>query len=243
MTIKKKKGGKSPSGEHSVQSAGRSTGGGAAAQSQAPSPHAGTSQSSTVAPAARAEKAAAKNSASGPHVTSLKKGVSLDIEFWPIANPRPYPKNARKWSARAIQVVSASIKEFGFRQPIVVDKEGVIIIGHLRLESAKKLGMTEVPVHVAKDLSVAQVKALRIADNRTSQESTWDFDLLGAEMIELQGEGFDLGITGFGAEELPSLLGTEEVPAFDPVTAEEQGQLDERKPCKCPACGHEWTPA
>ena len=88
------------------------------------------------------------------------------IELWPIDRPRPYPKNARKWTAGAIDKVASSIREYGFRQPIVVDAHDVIIIGHLRLAAAKKLGLSEVPIHVARDLSPEQVRGLRIADNR-----------------------------------------------------------------------------
>lgn len=130
----------------------------------------------------------------------------MEIESWPIERPQPYPKNARKWSDRAIAVVAASLKEYGFRQPIVVDKQGVIVIGHLRLAAAKSLGLTHVPVHVARDLSAAQIKGLRIADNRTNQESSWDMDLLGAEFLDLKSLDFDLSMTGFDTSEIDGLL-------------------------------------
>ena len=83
--------------------------------------------------------------------------------------------------------VAASIKEFGFKQPIVVDAEGVIIAGHTRLLAAERLGLAEVPVLVADDLTPAQVKAYRLADNRTGQEATWDMELLGIELEDLAG--------------------------------------------------------
>ncbi len=127
----------------------------------------------------------------------------MQIEMWPTGRPKPYGKNARKWSDSAIRKVAASIREFGFRQPIVVDAEGVVIIGHLRLQASKSLQLEEVPVHVASDLTPAQVKGLRIADNRTSQESAWDLDLLGPELLELKVADFDLGLTGF---EMPEIL-------------------------------------
>jgi hypothetical protein len=114
-------------------------------------------------------------------------GVTKNMltEQWPIDRPKPYPKNARKWGAAAVDKVAASIHAYGFRQPIVVDLHDVIIIGHLRLTAAKKLGLKEVPVHVAFDLTPAQVRGLRLADNRTNQEASFDEELLAIEMAEL----------------------------------------------------------
>src|SRR5690242_19906993 len=89
---------------------------------------------------------------------------AFNIEWWPVEKPIPYARNARKLSASAIDKVAASIKEFGWRQPIVVDKEGVIVIGHTRLKAAQKLELKQVPVHVAGSLTPGQVNALRLAD-------------------------------------------------------------------------------
>ncbi len=100
------------------------------------------------------------------------------IEQWPIDRPKDYPKNARNWSAQAVEKVAASIQEYGWRQPVVVDVNDVIVIGHLRRAAGKFLGLTEVPVHVARDLTPAQIRGLRLADNRTNQEAAWDEDLL-----------------------------------------------------------------
>ena len=116
----------------------------------------------------------------------------------------PYIRNPRKNSA-AVDKVAASIKEYGWQQPIVVDKENVIIAGHTRLLAAQKLGMDKVPVHVA-DLSDAQAKAYRLADNRISEDANWDIDLLGLEIRELDDLGFDLDLTGFDNTELANLL-------------------------------------
>lgn len=126
--------------------------------------------------------------------------------MWPIEKVIPYPKNARKRSDRAVDKVAASIKEFGWQQPIVVDRKGVIIAGHTRLLAAKKLRLTEVPVHVAQNLSPAQVKAYRLMDNRSHQESAWDLELLGPELLDLKGLEFDLGLTGFEQREIDELL-------------------------------------
>jgi DNA modification methylase len=125
---------------------------------------------------------------------------------WPISRPIPYTKNPRKIPAKAISKVAESIKAFGFKQPIVVDKQDVIIVGHTRLLGARKLGYEQVPVVVAADLTPAQVKAYRLADNRVSEESSWDDDLLGAELADLQELDFDLESLGFDDFELDRLL-------------------------------------
>jgi hypothetical protein len=130
----------------------------------------------------------------------------MEIELWPIDRPKPYPKNARKWSAAAVDKLASSIRAYGFRQPIVVDKHGVIIIGHLRLAAAKSLRLKTVPVHVARDLTPAQVRGLRLMDNRSHEEAEWDFTLLAPELAELSAESFDLGLTGFDVHELDVLL-------------------------------------
>ena len=106
----------------------------------------------------------------------------------------------------AVDAVAASIREFGFRQPIVVDEDGVIIVGHTRYKAALKLGLETVPVHVAVGLSPAQAKAYRIADNQTARLSDWDQDRLPIELAELQKMNFDLNLTGFSADELMRLL-------------------------------------
>ncbi len=130
----------------------------------------------------------------------------LTVEMWPLEKPTPFASNARVVPDSAIAKVAGSIAEFGFRQPIVVDGEGVIIAGHTRLLAAQRLGMAEVPVHVAEGLSDAQVKAYRLADNRTAQETSWDDELLAIALEELSGEDIDLALTGFDEDELAALL-------------------------------------
>jgi ParB-like chromosome segregation protein Spo0J len=132
----------------------------------------------------------------------------MHVEMRPIDSIRPYANNPRLNDA-AVDAVAASIQAFGFRQPIVVDEQGVIIVGHTRYKAALKLGLTEVPVHVAIGLTPAQAKAYRIADNQTAQLSGWDEDKLPLELAGLQAMGFDLPLTGFGADELLRLLGSE----------------------------------
>lgn len=121
-----------------------------------------------------------------------------DIQFYSIDEVKPYPNNPRINDA-AVDKVAASLKEFGFRQPIVVDKDMVIIAGHTRLKAAKKLGLKEVPVLVADDLTEEQVKAYRLADNKTAEFAEWDDDLLAIELggitdIDMSDFGFDLDL-------------------------------------------------
>jgi ParB-like chromosome segregation protein Spo0J len=130
----------------------------------------------------------------------------MKIEHWSIDRPKPYDKNPRKIGERAITKVAASIKEFGFRWPILVDKNEVIIAGHTRQAAARLLGLAKVPVIRADDLTPAQVKAFRIADNRVAEESKWDDDLLGEELSSLGEMDFELGLTGFETVEIDQLL-------------------------------------
>src|SRR5262245_31000536 len=127
------------------------------------------------------------------------------VEMRMIDSIRPYENNPRLNDA-GVDAVAESIKAFGFRQPVVVDEDGVIIVGHTRYKAALKLGMSEVPVHVAVGLSPAQARAYRIADNQTATLSAWDDDKLPLELIELQKLDFDLSLTGFGDDDLQRLL-------------------------------------
>jgi DNA modification methylase len=129
----------------------------------------------------------------------------MNVEMRPIATIRPYADNPRQNDA-GVGAVAASLREFGFRQPIVVDEDGVIIVGHTRYKAALKLGCGEVPVHVAVGLTPAQAKAYRIADNQTTTLSSWDEDRLPIELAQLQEMNFDLNSTGFTADELMRLL-------------------------------------
>ena len=132
----------------------------------------------------------------------------MKIELWSHDLIRTYPNNPRI-NDDAVDAVAASIREFGVRQAIVVDTEGVIICGHTRFKAAQKLGLDKLPVHVAKDLTPEQIKAYRIADNKTSELADWNYDLLPIELGDLQTNGFDLSLLGFDEDELLKLLKTE----------------------------------
>lgn len=139
----------------------------------------------------------------------------MKVETAAIETVLPYARNPRKNEA-AVAKVAASIKEFGWRQPIVVDSEMVIIAGHTRLGAARMLGMTKVPVHVAKDFTPQQIKAYRLADNRVGQEAEWDADLLRLELLDLESSDFDLSETGFDDDELAALMADVEDGLTDP---------------------------
>lgn len=108
------------------------------------------------------------------------------VEFIPISDLKPYPENTKIHTPKQIKQIAESIKQFGFRQNIVVDKNGVIVIGHGRFEAAKSLGLDSVPCVRIEDLTDEQIKALRIIDNKTN-ESEWDFDNLNLELESLDG--------------------------------------------------------
>jgi len=157
--------------------------------------------------------------------------LHLPIESWPIGRPQPYPDNPRKISDVAIGKVAASIREFGFRQPIVVDGDGVVIAGHTRLAAASSLGLAEVPVHIARDLTPVQARAYRLADNRSGQEAEWDTELLRDELAALAALDIDLSLTAFDPDEIAGLSGhqgltdPDEVPEAPAVPITQPGDV------------------
>jgi len=129
----------------------------------------------------------------------------MQIELWDIGRIKPYPNNPRV-NDEAVAAVAASLKEFGFRQPLVVDIDGMLVVGHTRWKAAQHLGLLQVPVHVATELTPAQCKAYRIADNQTASIAEWDYDLLPVELTDLKEMAFDLNLLGFEPDELSKLL-------------------------------------
>jgi len=129
----------------------------------------------------------------------------MKIEARPLADVKPYDKNPRDNDA-AVDAVAQSIRQFGFRQPIVVDGDGVIVCGHTRWKAAKKLGLDKVPVHVARDLTPEQIRAYRIADNKTNELAEWNMELLPLEIAELRDAGIDWELLGFDADDLAKLF-------------------------------------
>jgi site-specific DNA-methyltransferase (adenine-specific) len=131
--------------------------------------------------------------------------VSLQFETWPIDRCVDYARNPRK-NDHAVDRVAAAIKEFGFRVPIVAKSDGLVVDGHLRLKAAKKLGLTDVPVILADDLTEAQIKAFRLSVNKVAEFAEWDHELLALEISDLQEADFDLSLTGFDPDEIEALF-------------------------------------
>jgi DNA modification methylase len=129
----------------------------------------------------------------------------MEVKLVSIDDIRPYQANPRINDA-AVDAVAASLREYGFRQPIVIDADDVIIVGHTRWKAAKKLGLAKVPVHMAKDMTPEQVKAYRIADNQTATLAEWDYELLPIELKDLQAADYNLDLLGFSADELARIL-------------------------------------
>lgn len=146
-----------------------------------------------------------------------------------ISEIRPYENNPRD-NSKAIDAVAASIREFGFKVPIVIDKNGVIVAGHTRYEASKKLGLEEVPCVIADDLTDEQVKAFRLADNKTAELASWNPELLEVEMSAI--ESIDMTEYGFDLTEIS-----------DEDKMEDQKDIDlaivkgGSRECECPACG------
>lgn len=152
----------------------------------------------------------------------------MQIVEKPVGELIPYENNPRK-NDEAVQYVAASIREFGFKVPIVIDRDGVVVAGHTRLKAAKELGLKTVPCIVADDLTEEQVKAFRLADNKTSEVAGWDFSLLD---IELDGLDMDMEQFGFTSAELDDR-------AIDDLFMDADQKEKEPKRVQCPNCG-EW---
>lgn len=161
----------------------------------------------------------------------------MQIEYIQTVDLVPYVNNPRLNDGEAVDKVAASIKEYGFKSPIIVDKDNVIIAGHTRYKAAKKLNLDTVPIIKADDLTPTQIKAFRIADNKVSEFSAWDNELLTLELEELQELDIDIELTGFETSEIDELLIN-----FEAGTEDEQGDLSkledkEEKTVCCPKCG------
>ncbi len=129
---------------------------------------------------------------------------SIEIVMRKIGELKPYENNPRH-NDMAVDAVAASIQQFGFKNPVIIDKDGVIVAGHTRYKAAKKLGITDIPCISADDLSEEQIKAFRLADNKTAELAEWDEDLLGKEMqeiinIDMSQFGFSIGEDELGEE-------------------------------------------
>ena len=163
----------------------------------------------------------------------------LKIEYVPIEGLIPYARNSRTHSDEQVAQIAASIREFGFTNPVLVDDQGGIIAGHGRVMAARKLGMNKVPAINLGHLSETQRRAYVIADNKLALNSGWDDEMLKVELSSLHEDGFDMGLLGFSATDLAVAMGMAAAD-FEPGTQDEQSNLDQKSPTVCPACGHEF---
>ena len=153
----------------------------------------------------------------------------MEIKNLDVDELIPYEKNPRK-NDDAVQYVAESIKQFGFKVPIIIDKNNVIVAGHTRLKAAKELGLKQVPCIVADDLTDEQIKAFRLADNKVSEKSSWDLNLLGDELKDLQNLDIDFDLTdlGFGNFEISMLTEDIEPDEYDNELIEEYSTNSEK---------------
>ena len=165
----------------------------------------------------------------------------LQHETWPIDKLIEYARNPRK-NDHAVDRVAAAIREFGFRVPVVAKSDGTVVDGHLRLKAAKKLGLTEVPVVLADDMTDLQIKAFRLSVNKMAELAEWDDELLALELGELHAADFDMALLGFDAGELSSAMGLDSLPdQSEPESSSKEIDPDDYKMgCMCPKCGFEF---
>ncbi len=156
----------------------------------------------------------------------------MKIENLSLDSIKPYLKNPRK--NQPVEKVASSIKKFGFQQPIVVDKNYTIIVGHTRYLASKYLNLQTIPI-VVMDVDAEKAQAYRIADNRVSEDANWDFQLLKEEIELLNNESFDLESLGFELKELENILEIEvDIPEVNEIN--EGFSLEN----SCPKCGYEF---
>lgn len=163
----------------------------------------------------------------GGKTTRAKGGIAMEIIMRKVSELTPYDKNAKKHDERQIANVAESIKEMGWLQPLVIDADGVVVVGHCRLAAAKRIGEKEVPCVVADDLTEEQIKKYRVLDNKLN-ESPWDLGLLAEDIEGLDFSGYDLDMELYAAD----------VDIDDFFTDAEQKEKEPKK-IQCPHCG-EW---
>ena len=147
-----------------------------------------------------------------------KLNGTIKVEYKPLADLIPFARNSRTHSDSQVAQIAASIREFGFTNPILIDEQGGIIAGHGRLQGARKLGLAEVPTITLHGLTDAQKRAYVIADNKLALNAGWDMEMLSSEMQGLGDDGFDLSLIGFSDDELAAMLAEKTEGLTDPVS-------------------------
>jgi len=180
---------------------------------------------------------ARKSTNDGETVTSTRASWPSDTpQRRSVASLIPYARNARTHSEAQVAQIAASIREWGWTNPVLIDEAGGIIAGHGRVMAARKLKIEDVPCIVASGWTDAQKRAYVLADNQLAQNADWDMDALKVEIGELQDIGFDLDLIGFSADELGRLMFNAD---FAPGAMGDQSRIDELAPkiVNCPHCG------
>ena len=149
-----------------------------------------------------------------------------------INDLKPYKNNPRK-NDKAVDAVVKSIQQFGFKEPIVIDKDNVIVCGHTRLKAAQKLKLEKIPCVIADDLTPEQIKAFRLIDNKTAELAEWDFDMLNKELANIEIPDFDISEFDFKIKNFSDA--EETFKNFD----ENVSKAKEKKVIVCPKCGEE----
>ena len=162
----------------------------------------------------------------------------MEIQQLKLDELIPYKDNPRI-NQEAVGIVKNSLQKFGFKQPIVIDKNYEIIVGHTRYYAARELQIKEVPCLIAEDLSEAEIKAYRIMDNKSSEYAAWNFGLLTKEMQDIADlQEFDLKFTGFSENEINDMLGEVDANTIDD---EDIPKMDELDQMECPNCGYKFS--
>lgn len=165
----------------------------------------------------------------------------MKIVMMPLSEIVPYARNPRI-NQDAVATVKASIKEFGWQQPIVVDEDNIIVVGHTRYLAAQQLGLNEAPVKYAEGLTPQQIKAYRIMDNKSNEKAAWDYELLNLEFGDLQEMNFNLDLTGFEQNDRLS-IGFGDVDHVDSEKESSSKEVDTEEfemNHRCPRCGFEF---
>ena len=163
--------------------------------------------------------------------------TSQQIEQIALKKLIPYARNSRTHSDIQVSQIAASIREFGFTNPVLITENYDILAGHGRVLAAKKLGMDSVPCIRVDHLNEFQRKAYIIADNQLALNSGWDFDMLSVEIDELNDYKFDVSLLAFSNEQLSELVGSPE----DPVDNELKADPKDKETCICPKCHFEFV--
>lgn len=167
--------------------------------------------------------------------------MEMKIEQLTTDSLIPYARNARTHSDEQVAQIAGSIREFGFTNPVLIDKEGTIVAGHGRVMAARKLGLETVPCIRLGHLTPAQVRAYVIADNKLALNAGWDEEMLRSELDALKTEGFEVGLTGFSEVEIANLLDASQPEMEQPPEDFPKSDESISTEHKCPSCGYAWS--